>query len=107
MRKIKFLFLLLFLAVVVIVSLHFIAENKALITVHTVLGDFVDIAAGQVLMWVFILGTVIGAVLGFLPISGYMFKIRRLEKQLAKASAQRAELAANSEQQSASVPAKS
>lgn len=84
MRKIKALFLLFFLAIIALVSLHFIAENKALITVHTVLGDFVDIAAGQVLMWVFILGTVIGAVLGFLPIAGYVLRIKKLEKQLAK-----------------------
>lgn len=90
-RKIKALIFLVFLAFVALVSLHLIAENKAPMTVHTLLGDFVDIASGQALMWVFILGTVLGAVLGFVPIFGYLFKIRRLEKKLVRQKAKPAQ----------------
>jgi uncharacterized membrane protein YciS (DUF1049 family) len=89
-RKLKNLMTLLFLLIVVLISLHFLAENKAPMTVQTLVGDFVDIASGQVLMWVFIFGTVIGAVLGFLPISGYLLKLKRLERQLAREKAKNA-----------------
>ena len=86
MSKIKSFVLIFVLTVLTLFFLPLVMNNHVVVDINTIVGDVSQAPLGQALLAVFVLGCLVGFFIGFLPISAYYWKIRRLEKQVKRLS---------------------